>query len=80
MSPRLERFDVTASITFVLAGLLLTQGPLAVLHIAISSELVQEMAEFTHALVLFSDAWQIGLHELRADAGLYLRWLGERCR
>ena len=29
LSARLERFDVTAPITFVLAGLLLTHGPLA---------------------------------------------------
>jgi sodium/hydrogen antiporter len=27
-------------------------------------------------LVLFSDASRVGLHELRADAGLYLRLLG----
>jgi hypothetical protein len=31
LSARLERFDVTAPITFVLAGLLLTHRPLAVL-------------------------------------------------
>ena len=30
---RLERFDVTAPIIFVLAGVLLTHGPLAVLSI-----------------------------------------------
>ena len=30
LSARLERFDVTAPITFVVAGLLLTHGPLAV--------------------------------------------------
>jgi hypothetical protein len=29
LSARLERFDVTAPITFVLAGVLLTHGPLA---------------------------------------------------
>ena len=29
LSARLERFDVTAPIVFVLAGLLLTHGPLA---------------------------------------------------
>jgi sodium/hydrogen antiporter len=29
LSARLERFDVTAPITFVLAGLLLTHAPLA---------------------------------------------------
>jgi NhaP-type Na+/H+ or K+/H+ antiporter len=72
----LERFDVTAPITFVAAGVLLTHGPLAFLGIQPSNELIKELAEFTLALVLFSDASRVGLHELRAEAGLYLRLLG----
>jgi len=76
LSARLERFDVTAPVTFVLAGLLLTHGPLAVLGAAPSKELIKELAEFTLALVLFSDASRVGLHELRVDAGLYARLLG----
>jgi sodium/hydrogen antiporter len=76
LSARLERFDVTAPITFVLAGLLLTHGPLAVLGVVPSNELIKDLAEFTLALVLFSDASRVGLHELRADSGLYLRLLG----
>ena len=76
LSARLERFDVTAPIIFVLAGLLLTHGPLAVLGITPSKELVKELAEFTLALVLFSDASRVGLHELRVDAGLYVQLLG----
>jgi hypothetical protein len=52
LSARLERFDVTAPITFVLAGPLLTHGPLAVLGVAPSNELIKELAEFTLALVL----------------------------
>jgi sodium/hydrogen antiporter len=76
LSARLERFDVTAPIAFVLAGLLLTHGPLAVLGAAPSTQLIKELAEFTLALVLFADASRVGLHELRADAGLYLRLLG----
>jgi len=76
LSARLERLDVTAPITFVLAGLLLTHGPLAFLSVAPSKELIKELAEFTLALVLFSDASRVGLHELRVDAGLYLRLLG----
>ena len=76
LSARLERFDVTAPITFVAAGLLLTHGPLAYLSVTPSKELIKELAEFTLALVLFSDASRVGLHELRMDAGLYLRLLG----
>jgi sodium/hydrogen antiporter len=76
LSARLERFDITAPITFVIAGLLLTHGPLAVLSITPSNALIKELAEFTLALVLFSDASRVGLHELRVDAGLYMRLLG----
>jgi NhaP-type Na+/H+ or K+/H+ antiporter len=76
LSARLERFDVTAPITFVAAGLLLTHGPLAVLGVKPTHELIKGLAEFTLALVLFSDASRVGWHELRADAGLYLRLLG----
>lgn len=76
LSARLERIDITAPIIFVAAGLLLTHGPLAVLGVEPSSELIKEQAEFTLALVLFSDASRVGWHGLRADAGLYLRLLG----
>jgi NhaP-type Na+/H+ or K+/H+ antiporter len=76
LSARLERFDVTAPIIFVVAGLLLTHGPLLSLGIEPSNELIKELAEFTLVLVLFCDASRVGLHELRADAGLYLRLLG----
>ena len=76
LSARLEHFDVTGPITFVIAGLLLTHGPLAVLGSAPSNEVIKRLAEFTLALVLFSDASRVGLHELRADANLYLRLLG----
>ena len=58
------------------AGLLLTHGPLAVLGVTPSNELIKGFAEFTLALVLFSDASRVGWHELRADAGWYARLLG----
>ena len=76
LSARLERFDVTAPIIFVLAGVLLTHGPLAVLSVTPAPELVKGLAEATLVLVLFSDASRVGLRELRADAGLYGRLLG----
>ena len=75
LSARLERFEVTAPITFVVAGVLLTHWPLAFLSVTPSREVIKELAEFTLALVLFSDASRVGLHELRVDAGLYLRLL-----
>ena len=75
LSARLERFDVTAPITFVLAGLLLTHGPLAPLGFAPSPELVKTLAEITLVLVLFCDASRVGLRDLRADMGLCVRLL-----
>ena len=76
LSARLERFDVTAPITFVLAGVLLTHGPLVQLGVVPSKELVKALAEITLVLVLFSDASRVGLRDLRADMGLCLRLLG----
>jgi NhaP-type Na+/H+ or K+/H+ antiporter len=76
LSARLERFDVTAPITFVVAGVALTHGPLAPLGFAPSHETVKGLAEFTLVLVLFSDASRVGLRDLRSDMGLCLRLLG----
>jgi NhaP-type Na+/H+ or K+/H+ antiporter len=72
LSARLERFDVTAPIIFVLAGWVLTHGPLS-FHPG--NELVKAMAEITLVVVLFCDASRVGLHELRTDLGLYVRLL-----
>jgi NhaP-type Na+/H+ or K+/H+ antiporter len=76
VSARLERFDVTAPIVFVIAGLVLTHGPLAVLAVVPSTESVKVLAEATLVLVLFSDASRVGLRDLRAELGLCLRLLG----
>ena len=76
LSARLERFDMTAPIVFTVAGVLLTHGPLAPLGITPSSEVEKVLTEATLALVLFSDASRVGLHQLRADLGLCLRLLG----
>jgi NhaP-type Na+/H+ or K+/H+ antiporter len=76
LSARLERFDMTAPIVFTVAGVLLTHGPLTPLGITPSTEVVKVLAEATLALVLFSDASRVGLHQLRADLGLCLRLLG----
>jgi NhaP-type Na+/H+ or K+/H+ antiporter len=75
LSARLERFDVTAPITFVVAGLVLTHGPLTVLGVAPAPGAVKVLAEVTLVLVLFSDASRVGLRDLRADLGLCVRLL-----
>ncbi len=76
LSARLERYDVTAPIIFVIAGLLLTHGPLAALVYAPSGELVRALAEITLVLVLFADASRVRLRDLRTDLGRCLRLLG----
>jgi sodium/hydrogen antiporter len=76
VSARLERLDVTAPIAFVLAGLVLTHGPLAPLGFAPRPELVKALAEATLVLVLFTDASRVGLRDLRTDMGLCVRLLG----
>ncbi len=76
LSARLERFDVTAPILFVVAGVLLTHGPLATLGFVPSTGLVKSLAELTLVLVLFSDASRVGLRDLHSDMGLCLRLLG----
>ena len=76
LSARLERLDVTAPIVFVLAGLVLTHGPLAPLGFQPGEEQIKTTAEFTLVLVLFCDASRVGVRELRADLGLYARLLG----
>jgi sodium/hydrogen antiporter len=76
LSARLERADVTAPITFVIAGVVLTHGPLAPLGYMPSHETVKVLAESTLVLVLFSDASRVGLRDLREDMGPCLRLLG----
>ncbi len=76
LSARLERYDVTAPIIFVLAGLMLTHGLLAPLGFEPPRELVKALAEITLVLVLFSDASRVRLRDLRSDLGLCLRLLG----
>ena len=75
VSARLERLDVTAPITFVFAGLILTHGPLAILGVSPPPELVKALAEATLVLVLFTDASRVGLRDLRTDLGPCVRLL-----
>ncbi len=60
----------------MLAGVVLTSGPLAPLGFAPSHEVVKGLAEATLVLVLFADASRVRLRDLRADTGLCVRLLG----
>jgi hypothetical protein len=63
LSARLERFDVTAPLMFVLAGVLLTHGPLAPLGFAPCHEPVKSLAELT--LVSGWPCWWVAPSRLR---------------
>jgi NhaP-type Na+/H+ or K+/H+ antiporter len=75
-SARLERWNITAPIAFVLMGLAVTHQPLSLIHLNLESSTLRSVAELTLALVLFSDAARVNLRKLRADVGLPLRLLG----
>ena len=74
-SARLEGWYISAPIAFVVMGLVVTHGPLVLVHFSPHSETVKSLAEVTLALVLFTDASRVNLHELRADLGLPVRLL-----
>ncbi len=76
VSARLERWDVTAPIAFVLLGLAAANGPLSVVHLHLRSSDIRILAEITLALVLFSDASRVNAKTLRAHAELPARLLG----
>ncbi len=74
-SGRLERIYISAPIAFVVMGLVVTHGPLALIHFSPHSETIRSLAEVTLALVLFTDASRVNIHELRRDVGLPVRLL-----
>jgi NhaP-type Na+/H+ or K+/H+ antiporter len=76
VSARLQRVNVSAPIAFVVMGLVLGNGPTALLHLHLRSSIIRSLAELTLALVLFSDASRVSAHALRADAVLSGRLLG----
>ena len=74
-SGRLERLYISAPIAFVVMGLVVTHGPTALIHFSPHSETIKSLAEVTLALVLFTDASRVNIHELRRDLGLPVRLL-----
>ena len=73
---RFEKWNLTGPICFVAVGMLLANGPLAIIDLGISSEGLRQLAEFALAVVLFGDAATVKWQELRSDAGLPTRLLG----
>jgi NhaP-type Na+/H+ or K+/H+ antiporter len=75
LSARLERFDVSAPLLFVVMGLVLANEPISAVHVNIHSETLRSIAEITLALLLFSDAARVNVRELRRDAAVPARLL-----
>ena len=76
VSARLERWDVSAPIAFVVLGLVVTHGPTAIVHFNLHSSSIRSLAEVTLALVLFADASRVNVRALRSDVALPARLLG----
>ena len=76
VSGRLERWDVSAPIAFVVLGLVVTHGPTALVHFTLHSSTIRSLAEVTLAIVLFADASRVNLRALRSDAAIPGRLLG----
>ena len=76
VSARLERWDVSAPMAFVVLGVVVTHGPTSIIHFTLHSSTIRGLAEVTLALVLFADASRVNVRALRADAVLPARLLG----
>ncbi len=76
VSARLERWDVSAPMAFVVLGVIVTHGPTAIVHFNLHSSTIRSLAEVTLALLLFADASRVNVRALRADAALPARLLG----
>lgn len=73
---RITALPMTAPMLFVAAGVLLGPDVAGLLKIELESESVALLAEFTLALLLFSDAARIDVRRLRAAVGIPIRLLG----
>ncbi len=76
VSARLERWNVSAPIAFVVLGLVVTHGPVTLIHFSLHSSTIRSVAEIALALVLFADASRVNARQLRADLALPARLLG----
>jgi NhaP-type Na+/H+ or K+/H+ antiporter len=75
LSARLERWDVTAPIAFLVLGLGAANGPFALIHVDLHSSDIRGLAEITLALVLFGDASRVNFKTLRGDVAVPVRLL-----
>jgi len=71
----LARWSISAPLAFVVLGLVVTHGPVRLVDINPHSSTILSLAEVTLALVLFTDASRVNIHQLRHDLGLPVRLL-----
>lgn len=76
LSGTLARRNVTGPLIFAVAGYVLGNPDWGVLAINVSTSAIHVVAEVTLALLLFSDAARVNVHELRGDKGMPSRLLG----
>lgn len=72
---RLGRWSISMPMVFVVAGFVLGDAVLGVLHLAPEAEGVKQLTEVTLAVLLFADASTVNLKALRDDAALPARLL-----
>ena len=78
VSARLERWDISAPIAFVVLGVVVTHGPTTLIHFDLRSTTVRSIAEVSLALVLFGDASRVNVRALRSmnfAVGIFLAGL-----
>jgi NhaP-type Na+/H+ or K+/H+ antiporter len=76
VSARLQRWEVTAPIAFLVLGLGAANGPLTLIHLNLHASDIRSLAEITLALVLFADASRVNARALGANMALPVRLLG----
>jgi NhaP-type Na+/H+ or K+/H+ antiporter len=76
LSRRLAGTPITAPMVFVTAGFVIGPGVLDVLEVDVGSADLRRMAEFTLALMLFSDAAALDTRRLAREAKVPVRLLG----
>jgi len=75
LARRLERWNLSAPLVFVVFGLAVTHPPLSLMHLNLHSSTIRYLAELTLALILFSDASRVSVRQLRSDIALPVRLL-----
>lgn len=75
VSGALARRNVTGPLVFTAAGYVLANPDWGLVAVEVDTASVHLIAEVTLALLLFTDAARVNVHELRADAGLPVRLL-----